>query len=401
MKCPLYPGVSRGGRGYNRGVKVDSAIVTLLVGGLCEWYRHHARDLPWRRARNPYAIWISEIMLQQTQVKTVIPYYERWMQQFPDVRRLAAAEPEQVLKAWEGLGYYSRARNLHRAARIIVTEHRGRFPDDFQAVLELPGIGRYTAGAICSIAFDHPTPILDGNVMRVLTRVFGIRGDPRAKSVNARLWALAENLVRQAARVESGNRPGCGQLNQALMELGAMICTPSHPRCADCPGQGNCVAKRRGWVDRLPEVRPRIATTTRRFTAFVLRYRGRFWIRQRPANGVNAGLWEFPNVEVTNGKDAVEDLAGKLFGMRPATMTRLGVIRHSITRYRITVEVYRLELPDSARGAKQFGGEGAPGVYRWSSRAELEQLAFTAAHRQIVRLCHQPTARPPEPRPGP
>src|SRR5437764_10145580 len=188
-----------------------------LIRPLLAWFRQHARDLPWRRTRDPYAIWISEIMLQQTQVKTVVPYWRRWMRKLPGLRALARARPDTVLKLWEGLGYYSRARNLQTAAQRIVEKHAGRFPQRFDQVLALPGIGRYTAGAICSIAFNQPTPVLDGNVIRVLTRVFGIAENPREKKTNAELWNLATQLVVCAARNVKHASP-CSHLNQSLME---------------------------------------------------------------------------------------------------------------------------------------------------------------------------------------
>src|ERR1700761_3320382 len=198
-----------------------------IVASLLHWFDKNARDLPWRRTRDPYAIWVSEIMLQQTQVKTVIPYWERWMRELPTIELLAKANPQKIHKLWEGLGYYTRVRNMQRAAQIIVNEQAGNFPDDFESILNLPGIGRYTAGAICSIAFNQPTPILDGNVMRVLTRVFGISENPRDKKANAQLWELAEQLVALAAPKRSEG--GCSHLNQSLMELGALICTPREP----------------------------------------------------------------------------------------------------------------------------------------------------------------------------
>src|SRR5256886_12318336 len=192
-----------------------------VVRALLKWFGQHARDLPWRRTLDPYAIWVSEVMLQQTQVKTVIPYWERWMAQLPNVTALAKTKPELVLKLWEGLGYYSRARNLQKAAQIIVRDYGGKFPENFHHTIELPGIGRYTAGAICSIAFNQPTPILDGNVIRVLTRLFGITGDPRDKLTGAQLWRLAAELVSVAARTSSNGGPKGSHFNQALMGLGA------------------------------------------------------------------------------------------------------------------------------------------------------------------------------------
>ena len=215
-----------------------------LVHALLDWFATAARDLPWRRTTNAYAVWVSEIMLQQTQVKTVWPFWERWMRELPTVAALAAARPERVLKLWEGLGYYTRARNLQRAAQLIVARPGGEFPTQFDEMLALPGIGRYTAGAIGSIAFNQPAPILDGNVMRVLTRLFALTGNPREKETNARLWQLAEQLVRAAAAVDFKSQISnlkfplagpCSALNQALMELGALVCTPRSPQCPRCP----------------------------------------------------------------------------------------------------------------------------------------------------------------------
>ena len=198
----------------------------LLQRRLLAWYRRHQRDLPWRRTRDPYAIWVSEIMLQQTQVATAIPYYERFLRRFPHVRALARAPMERVLKSWEGLGYYSRARNLRRAAQIVLAEHGGRLPEEPEALRKLPGIGRYTAGAISSIAFDRDEPVLDGNVIRVLCRVFLIRANPKSARTQKRLWKLAEELL------PAGH---ASFFNQALMDLGATICMPSHPHCDRCP----------------------------------------------------------------------------------------------------------------------------------------------------------------------
>src|SRR5438552_2719593 len=189
-----------------------------IIESLLKWFGEAARDLPWRRTRDPYAIWVSEIMLQQTQVKTVLPYWERWMQALPDIESLAKARTETIHKLWEGLGYYTRVRNLQKAAQVIMEIHGGRFPRDFEAVLALPGIGRYTAGAICSIAFNQPKPILDGNVIRVLTRLFGIGGNPRETQVRSKLWEIAHELVVEAAQTPA-------LLNQSLMELGALICS--------------------------------------------------------------------------------------------------------------------------------------------------------------------------------
>ena len=262
-----------------------------LVPALLKWYAANARDLPWRRTKDPYGVWISEIMLQQTQVRTVIPYFDRWMRQLPTLAVFAQARPQKVLKLWEGLGYYTRVRNAQSAAKVIMRRHGGRLPRKFDDILALPGVGRYTAGAISSIAFNQPEPILDGNVIRVLTRVFGIKGDPRGKETNAILWQLAEDLV-------SLDSARCSDLNQSLMELGALVCTPRQMKCGECPASGLCFAFREDRQAEFPMSPQRAPATERRFTAFVARKQNRFLVRQRPGGAVNAHLWEFPNVEM-------------------------------------------------------------------------------------------------------
>lgn len=309
------------------------AIVNILL----RWFAANARDLPWRRTRDPYAIWVSEIMLQQTQVGTVIPYWERWMRQLPDIRSLARASEQQVLKLWEGLGYYTRARNLHRAAKLL---NGDPFPTKFEDILALPGIGRYTAGAICSIAFDHPTPVLDGNVRRVLSRVF---------ATNHGLWELAEKLVTRTAE--------CGALNQALMEVGAMICMPREPRCTECPVRACCLARKSNHIDEFPAKPKRAEITHRRFAVFVYEHKGRYLVRQRPHDVVNAGLWEFPNREVNDNP------VGK--------GTPICSFQHTITRYRIAVEAFLLRRKTNAEG-------------KWLPLARLDQLPFSSAHRKII-----------------
>ncbi len=352
---------------------------------LLAWFVAHARNLPWRRTRDPYAIWISEIMLQQTQVKTVIPYWERWLRALPDVRSLAEAPEDRVLKLWEGLGYYTRARNLQRAARVVLAEHGGTFPDDHPALLALPGIGRYTAGAIASIAFNQPAPILDGNVIRVLTRVFALPGDPKEKQLNARLWQLAEELVAAAAATKLVNRKSqivnysgpCSMLNQSLMELGATVCTPRAPTCLVCPLTVHCVACRTGRAEEFPQLAARAAATERRFVVAVLERGGKVLVRQRPAKVVNAGLWEFPNEELTDLEADAAVSAAKWLGLSAATLKPLKPVKHTITRYRITLDIFRI-----GAGKKSLPVESGA---IWSDLANLEHLAFTSAHRRIVR----------------
>jgi A/G-specific adenine glycosylase len=334
-----------------------------VARNLIAWFAQNARDLPWRRTRDPYAIWISEIMLQQTQVKTVIPYFERWMRQLPTLASFARARPQKVLKLWEGLGYYSRVRHAHAAAQVIMQRHDGRFPRNFDDIFALPGIGRYTAGAISSIAFNQPAPILDGNVIRVISRIFGVEGNPRDKQTNATLWRLARDLV-------SIDRARCSDLNQSLMELGALVCTPRQMRCAVCPVRKFCFALREDRVAEFPMRPPRAPATERRFMAFVARKQNRFLVRHRPGGAVNAHLWEFPNVEIAL-KDRHPAMAAVPFQIAEARP--LCRIRHSITRYRILLEAYHA----------QAGGK-TPGA--WKTIPQLNRLPFTSAHRKILAV---------------
>ncbi|MDE3066186.1 MAG: A/G-specific adenine glycosylase [Verrucomicrobiota bacterium] len=361
-----------------------------LVPPLLDWFSQNARDLPWRRTRDPYAIWISEIMLQQTQVKTVRPYWERWMRELPILEAAASAGPDKIHKLWEGLGYYTRARNLQKAARQIMERHGGKFPRNFEDVLALPGVGRYTAGAICSIAFNQATPVLDGNVMRVLTRIFGIEDDPRERKTGQWLWQIAGDLIAQAKAAETAKRKTCGRsgrgtnscscLNQSLMELGAVVCTPRNPECQICPVQRLCVAFLQNRADKLPALRRRVTATPRRFAALVVERNGKFLVRRRPAGVVNAHLWEFPNAEIGAGlrgprhTSAIAEAATEILGLAPAEIKPLCQIKHSITRYRITMEAFRVRLNGFP--------STPPGV--WMSAEEFDSLAFAAAHKKLA-----------------
>ena len=281
--------------------KTKKNITHKLMEALLHWFSKNARTLPWRRTSEPYAIWVSEIMLQQTQVKTVISYWNRWMREIPTVEAAAKAPTEKIHKLWEGLGFYTRVRNLQKAAQVIQERHGGKFPEKFEEVLALPGIGRYTAGAICSIAFNQPTPILDGNVIRVLTRIFGIAENPKEKETNAKLWKLAEELVSYA-KAQSSQRNACSHLNQSLMELGALVCTPRNARCLICPVKKMCVAFAKNRVEELPNLGKRETATARHFVAFAVECAGKFLVQQRPTGVVNANLWEFPNIEITGAQ---------------------------------------------------------------------------------------------------
>jgi A/G-specific adenine glycosylase len=343
---------------------VNSRKFSRIALALVKWYAVNARELPWRRTKDPYCVFISEIMLQQTQVKTVIPYYERWMLTLPTLADFAKTRPERVLKLWEGLGYYRRARLAQAAARLIIDKHGGQFPEKFDDVLALPGVGRYTAGAICSIAFDQPAPILDGNVIRVLSRLLGIAGDPRAKPVKTKLWRAAEALVI------AGGDPS--RLNQGMMELGALICLPRQPRCPVCPLRRDCFAFRQKRVEEFPMPARRAVVTQRRFIALVVSAGGRLLVRRRPASVVNGGLWEFPNVEV--GVKA-KNLRPLIAPFELAARDPFFRVRHSITRYRILLEAYHAELPAASASA--------PGA-AWKTTDQLKKQPFTSAHRKVL-----------------
>jgi A/G-specific adenine glycosylase len=300
---------------------------------LLAWYDQHARDLPWRRTRDPYAIWVSEIMLQQTRVDTVVPYFQRFLARFPDVRSLADAPLDDVLAQWSGLGYYRRARLLHQGAQAVAREHQGRVPKDAQARLALPGIGRYTAGAIGSIAFDLPEPIVDGNVARVLTRLLGIDTPLGDKRTERALW---EN----AASFAQGERPGA--LNQALMELGARVCTPAQAYCESCPLAPECVARREGRIDELPVSAPKKAPKAVELVGLVARARdGRLWVT-RSEGTLFGGLWGCPLVEGSGREEALA-LAQDVGLTGNLSARALGRVEHVLTHRRLGIAVYGLE----------------------------------------------------------
>jgi A/G-specific adenine glycosylase len=336
-------------------------------------------------------------MLQQTQVKTVIPFWNRWLRELPTIEAAAKAPSEKIHKLWEGLGYYSRVRNLQKAAQQIVKSGKRKaesgnsicqFPEKYEDVLALPGIGRYTAGAICSIAFNQPTPILDGNVIRVLTRIFGIAKNQKEKKTNTRLWQLAAELVSHAKTQGAQSRkiPGfaafaplrennsCSYLNQSLMELGALVCTPRSPQCLICPVKKLCVAFKENRVDEFPNLGKRAAATARTFFAFVIERDGKFLVQQRPVGIVNAHLWEFPNFETNGKKKDAKEIFDSAFDFKTAKFQPLRIIKHSITRYRMTLEGFHVSLKNSPKKSA--------GV--WLSPKEFDSLAFSSAHKKLA-----------------
>ena len=351
-------------------MRIRSIVVPLL-----KWFSKNARDLPWRRTVDPYSIWVSEIMLQQTQVKTVIPYWERWMEQLPDVASLADSNEDEVIKLWEGLGYYSRVRNMRKAAKNIVEEHGGKFPSSLEHILSLPGIGRYTGGAICSIAYNQPEPIVDGNVVRVLTRLIGIEESSKSKIVLNRLWSVADDLVNHALSLQKPMQRNASSFNQAMMEFGALVCTPRNPLCDDCPLSGRCIARRENKVEIIPYAGKRIASIKRRFIGFIIYYRKQVFLRRRSKDEVNAGFWEFPNWEVDCNANA-SYVAELNLSIEQVEMEQLCIINHSITRYRNKLEMYVIKVSQKSR-LSNFNGQ-------WFSESELQKLPLTSAHRKAV-----------------
>jgi A/G-specific adenine glycosylase len=329
---------------------------------LLAWYRRHRRALPWRATRDPYRIWVSEVMLQQTQVATARPYYRAFVRRFPTLASLAAARESQILAAWSGLGYYRRARHLHAAARELVRGHGGRLPAGPEAFRDLPGVGRYTMGAVYSIAFDRPLPVLDGNVARVLARLFARPWSARESRGARSLWALAATLVPM-------RRPG--DWNQALMELGATVCLPRGPRCEACPVAAWCRARRAGRAEAYPPAAPRRATERVRRAVAVIEHRGRVLMTRR-AGPLLDGMWEPPGVELGAESDprAALGRALRALGVRARLEPTGRTVRHVITRRAIEVEVWRGTLIVPPAGGSAL---------RWVSRRARAPLSALGA----------------------
>jgi A/G-specific adenine glycosylase len=334
---------------------------------LIDWQKRRGRhDLPWQQTRDPYAVWLSEIMLQQTRVATVIPYYRRFLARFPDVAALAAASLDEVLAHWSGLGYYARARNLHRAARAVVEGHGGAFPHGFDAILSLPGIGRSTAAAISVFAFGERRAILDGNVKRVLTRCFGIEGFPGDKRVETALWTKAEGLLPEV-EIET--------YTQALMDLGATVCTRARPACQSCPLAADCLARREDRIGEFPAPRPRKALPEKDTTMLILLRGGEVLLERRPPAGVWGGLWSFP--ELPPG-EAAEAHCRARFGAEVAPMAPLPILEHGFTHFRLRITPQPLAVTGLHHCAKE------PGAL-WLSPEDARGAAIPAPVRKLLR----------------
>ena len=349
-------------------------MTSRLAPRLLTWYRQHGRSLPWRGDATPYAVWVSEIMLQQTRVETVIPYFEKWMRLFPTVTDLAKASEQDVLNAWEGLGYYSRARNLHKAAQIVKQQFDGELPRDPNALRKLPGIGRYTAGAIASIAFSLDEPTLDGNLRRVFARLFDLSEPADSSAGEKTLWEFAaEHLPKGQA----------GDYNQALMDLGATICLPKNPRCLICPLMELCQSRANGTQEQRPVLKPKKEIPHYVHAAGVIVrqvadiHHEEVLLAKRPSKGLLGGMWEFPNGRVEGEPaEGIESALETGYRLKVQKGEALEVVRHAYTHFRVTVHVYRCELVAMSENKD----------LKWVKLKELDEYPMGKVDRQIARM---------------
>jgi A/G-specific adenine glycosylase len=357
-------------------------VTTGFAARLIAWQKAHGRnDLPWQNTRDPYRIWLSEIMLQQTQVAAVVPYYERFLARFPDLEALAGAPEDAVLALWAGLGYYARARNLHRAAQAVMHQHGGVFPRDLGALRALPGIGRSTAAAMCAFAYGTRAAILDGNVKRVLARHFGVDGYPGERRVEDALWRLAESLAPKR-EIEA--------YTQGLMDLGATLCVRTQPKCGTCPVRNSCAARRQGRTGDWPAPRPVRPLPRRETTMLVLISRGELLLERRPSPGIWGGLWCFPEVDAARlGLQAgLERECLTRFGLRIADPRRLRDIEHGFTHFRLRI------TPVLAR-ADRATVAGEPGTL-WLTPQDARGAAIPVPVRKIIDALSGLGSRDPE-----
>lgn len=351
---------------------INKKLITKIQNILLGWYKKNARDLPWRKTSDPYAIWISEVMLQQTRVETVIPYYQRWLAAFPTIRTLAEADEDQVLKYWEGLGYYRRARNLGAAARILEDHFGGQLPAEKKALLSLPGIGPYTAGAVLSIAFNKPVPVLDGNLKRVFSRLFNISTPLQDANTTKQLWGIAETLLPES---------NPGDFNQALMELGALVCLPRNPRCPECPLSADCQAKLLSLQKELPVRKEKRPLPHLQVTAAVIPQDGAVLLAKRPPGGLLGGLWEFPGgkqekdetLQATLAREIMEEL-----NLEVEIGSRLGKFQHAYTHYKVTLHAYHCQLISDDLQLNYHT------EYDWVPLRELDSYPMGKIDRQIA-----------------
>ena len=363
-----------------RDTREDREKAAWISEALLRWFRTVSRPMAWRDTRDPYRIWVSEIMLQQTRVGTVAPYYDRFLLEFPDVETLARAPLDAVLKAWEGLGYYSRARNLHRAAGIVVARYRAEVPRTVESLVALPGIGRSTAGAIAAIAFGADVPILDANARRVVARLFAVEGDPRSGRVERVLWERSARLVRKRKGRDTA---------LAVMDLGALVCLPNAPRCRECPLRSRCSSCLRGLQDSIPP--KRAGKTLPRYDVVAALFRradGALFLMRRPFEGLLGGLWAFPSGKRDPGETLEEAMRRSLrekLRVRAVIQREVGAVGHAYSHYRITLHGFLCETTGGALPA----GEGTG----WLSGHGKGTFALPRADRKLVDIIHREEER--------
>jgi len=343
---------------------------------LLDWFTACGRDLPWRRTYLPYHIWISEIMLQQTQMERAIIYFQRWTERFPDITSVARASEGEVLRVWEGLGYYSRARNIHKTARILVTYHNGLLPADHRLLRTLPGIGPYTAGAIMSLAFNQEFPAVDANIERLFSRIFNLTESVKENKIKTFIWQTARDLIPTA---------NARNFNQALMELGALVCTPKNPACRRCPLNSLCEASRLGVARERPILPPNKKIIRIEMATGVLIHREKVFIQKRPAYGVWANLWEFPGGRLEPEESPEAAVVREFFEETELViqcLDKIRVVKHNYTRYRVFLHCYACELHDGQSIPRLHAAQ----EYRWIAREALDDFAFPAPHRRLIEI---------------
>ncbi|MEN8190895.1 MAG: A/G-specific adenine glycosylase [Thermodesulfobacteriota bacterium] len=341
---------------------------------ILSWFETNKRDLPWRQNYSPYEVWISEIMGQQTQMERVVDFFERWMRAFPDLEALGRAPEQKVLKCWEGLGYYSRARNIRKCAEIIVKDHHGQLPADRDTLIRLPGIGPYTAAAISSIAFERDEPLVDGNIARLFTRYFNIDSWLREPATVKLLWKKAAQLLPKGRARD---------FNQALMELGALICTPKKPLCPDCPWSSTCKALAHGLVSKRPATRPGQKIITIEMATGILQHRNRFFIQQRLADDVWGSLWEFPGGRLKKDESPADGVVREFSeetGFLIRVDNKITTTTHHYTRYKVILHCYSCRFSESPSSPLLTAAQD----FRWVSCRELDNYAFPAGHRKLI-----------------